>query len=156
MRKLKPHGYTLIEVLIVVAIIADLAVMSVPSFIRARTTAQNTRFVNDLRVISAAFEQYSAERYRWPVEAGPSAIPPGMELFIGNRVAFSNGTAVGGSWDWDYNVGGVRAAVTVNLTGVLNDPVRMQDVDKLFDDGILTTGAFRQATGNKYIYVLEW
>ena len=29
-------------------------------------------------------------------------------------------------------------------------------VDAIFDDGILTTGAFRQTSGNKYIYVLEW
>lgn len=150
MRKLKPHGYTVIEVLIVVAILLDVAVIALPSLMRARTTEQNTRFVNDLRVISSAFEQYSAERYRWPVDAAASTFPPGMDLFLGNRVAF-NGTPVGGAWDWDYNVGGVRAAVTVNLTGVLNDPVRMQDVDKIFDYGILTTGAFRQATGNKYI-----
>ena len=155
MRKLKNHGYTLIEVMIVVAIIADLAVMAIPAFYRARVTEQNTRFVNDLRVISGAFEQYSAERYKWPTEVGPSIIPAGMDLFLGNRIAFT-GTPVGGAWDWDYNVAGVKAALTVNLTGALNDPVRMQDVDKIFDDGILSTGAFRQASGNKYIYVLEW
>lgn len=155
MRKLKPHGYTLIEVMIVVAIIADLAVMIIPSFMRARTAEQNTQFVNDLRIISGAFEQYSAERYRWPAETAPSTIPVGMDLFLGNRIAFK-GTPIGGAWDWDYNVGGVKAAITVNLNGAINDPVRMQDVDKMFDDGVLTTGSFRQATGNKYIYVLEW
>jgi len=155
MRKLKNNGYTLIEVLIVVAIIADLAVMTIPAFTRARVNEQNTQFVNDLRVISGAFEQYSAERYRWPVEAGPSVIPPGMDIFLGSRIPFT-ATPVGGAWDWDFNVGGVKAAVTVNLTGAYNDPVRMQAVDKMFDDGVLSTGAFRQASGNKYIYVLEW
>ena len=141
--------------MIVVAIIADLAVMTIPAFMRARTAEQNTHFVNDLRIISGAFEQYAAERNIWPAESGPSTIPPGMNLFFGNRIAF-NGTPIGGAWDWDYNVGGVKAAVTVNLTGAINDPVRMQAVDKMFDDGVLSTGAFRQATGNKYIYVLDW
>ena len=95
MRKLKQHGYTLIEVMIVVAIIVDIAVIAIPSFMRARIVEQNTRFTNDLRIISGAFEQYSAERYRWPLETGPTMIPPGMEMFLGNRVAF-RGTPVGG------------------------------------------------------------
>jgi hypothetical protein len=111
--------------------------------------------VNDLRVISGAFEQYAAERYHWPAESAAGTIPTGMDLFLGNRVPFS-ATPVGGVWDWDYNVGGVKAAITVNLTGAIDDPVRMQAVDAMFDDGVLTTGAFRQASGNKYIYVLEW
>ncbi len=155
MRKLRNNGFTLVEILIVVAIIADLAVMVLPSFARARLREQNTQFANDIRVISGAFEQYAAERNRWPAEAGPSTIPPGMELFLGNRIAF-NATPVGGAWDWEYNVGGVKAAIAVNLTGAYNDPTRMQGVDAIFDDGILTTGAFRQTSGNKYIYVLEW
>lgn len=155
MRKLKNNGFTLIEILIVVAIIADLAIMVLPSFARARLRQQNTQFTNDIRIISGAFEQYSAERNRWPDDAGPSTIPSGMDLYLGSRIAF-NATPVGGAWEWEYNVGGVKAAIAVNFTGAYEDPIRMQGVDEIFDDGILTTGAFRQASGNKYIYVLEW
>ena len=154
MRKLKNNGYTVIEVLIVVAIIADLAVMAVPAFVRAREREQNVEFSNDIRVISGTFEQFSAERNRWPIETGPGVIPPGMDPFLGNRMPF-NATSVGGVWDWDFNVGGIKAAIAVNLTGVVDDPVRMQKVDQEFDDGVLTTGAFRQASGHKYIYILE-
>ena len=155
MRRLKNNGYTIIEVLIVVAIIADLAVMAVPAYTRARAREQNARFANDIRVITGAFEQFAAERNRWPVEAGPATVPPGMDAFLGSRVPFDT-TPIGGVWDWEYNVGGIKAALAVNLNAEENDPVRMQVIDNDFDDGVLTTGAFRQTTGDKYIYVLEW
>jgi type II secretory pathway pseudopilin PulG len=44
-----------------VAIIALLAVIAVPGFIRARKRSQATRVINDLRLISAAVDQYAIE-----------------------------------------------------------------------------------------------
>ncbi len=55
------RGFTLVEIMIVVAIIAFLAVIAVPGFIRARKRAQASRVINDLRLISAAIDQYSLE-----------------------------------------------------------------------------------------------
>ena len=59
--KNKSSGFTLVEIMIVVAIIALLAAIAVPGFLRARKRSQATRIINDLRMISAAVDQYAIE-----------------------------------------------------------------------------------------------
>ena len=54
-------AFTLVEIMIVVAIIALLASMAVPNFLRARKRAQATRILEDLRVIDSAIDQYAIE-----------------------------------------------------------------------------------------------
>ena len=54
-------GFTLVEIMIVVAIIALLAAIAVPGFLRARKRAQASRVLNDLRLIDAAVDQYAIE-----------------------------------------------------------------------------------------------
>ena len=50
--------------MIVVAIIALLAAIAVPGFLRARKRSQATRILNDLRMIDAAVDQYAIETNR--------------------------------------------------------------------------------------------
>jgi prepilin-type N-terminal cleavage/methylation domain-containing protein len=54
-------GFTLVEIMIVVAIIALLAAIAVPGFLRARKRSQASRILNDLRMIDAAVDQYAIE-----------------------------------------------------------------------------------------------
>ena len=57
----KRGGFTLVEIMIVVAIIALLAAIAVPGFLRARKRSQASRVVNDLRLIDSAVDQYAIE-----------------------------------------------------------------------------------------------
>ena len=54
-------GFTLVEIMIVVAIIALLAAIAVPNFLRARKRSQATRILEDLRIIDSAIDQYAIE-----------------------------------------------------------------------------------------------
>ena len=54
-------GFTLVEIMIVVAIIALLAAIAVPNFLRSRKRSQATRILEDLRMIDAAIDQYAIE-----------------------------------------------------------------------------------------------
>ena len=54
-------GFTLVEIMIVVAIIALLAAIAVPGFLRARKRSQASDILNDLRLIDAAVDQYAIE-----------------------------------------------------------------------------------------------
>jgi len=53
--------FTLVEIMIVVAIIALLAAIAVPGFLRARKRSQASRILNDLRLIDSAVDQYAIE-----------------------------------------------------------------------------------------------
>jgi prepilin-type N-terminal cleavage/methylation domain-containing protein len=55
------RGFTLVEIMIVVAIIALLASIAVPGFLRARKRSQASRILNDLRVIDGACDMYAIE-----------------------------------------------------------------------------------------------
>src|SRR5258708_30386416 len=55
------EGFTLVEIMIVVAIIALLAAIAVPNFLRARKRSQATRILEDLRIIDSPLDQYAIE-----------------------------------------------------------------------------------------------
>ena len=57
-------AFTLVEIMIVVAIIALLAAIAVPGFLRARKRSQASKILNDLRMIDAAVDQYAIETNR--------------------------------------------------------------------------------------------
>src|ERR1700730_10516914 len=58
------NAFTLVEIMIVVAIIALLAAIAVPGFLRARKRSHASRILNDLRMIDSAVDQYAVETNR--------------------------------------------------------------------------------------------
>jgi prepilin-type N-terminal cleavage/methylation domain-containing protein len=61
LRRRPKTAFTLVEIMIVVAIIALLAAIAVPGFLRARKRSQASRVLNDLRLIDNACDMYAIE-----------------------------------------------------------------------------------------------
>jgi prepilin-type N-terminal cleavage/methylation domain-containing protein len=72
-------GFTLIEIMIVVAIIALLAAIAVPNFQRARKRTQATRILEDLRVLEYALDRWAIENNKI---AGEVATFPDLKPFL--------------------------------------------------------------------------
>ena len=74
-------GFTLVEIMIVEAIIGLLAALALPSFAKARTQARVSRMANDLRIFGDGFQLYAMNTGLFPVDTH-NTLPPGMEDYI--------------------------------------------------------------------------
>ncbi len=157
MHKSNQSAFSLVELMIIVAILADVLIVAMPAFLRARNLAQNTKFINDLRTASAAFEMYAAESNRYPAATMPGSVPAGMGVYL-NGVAWNSATPIGGLWSWAPGQWGATAQVGVNYSpsapGVADD-LRMSDIDLRMDNGTLSTGSFRKQSGTDYMHIIE-
>ena len=68
----KEKAFTLIELLIVVAIIAVLAAIAVPNFLEAQTRAKVSRTAADMRTLLTALESYHVDHNNYPYRQNPS------------------------------------------------------------------------------------
>ncbi|MDF7800603.1 type II secretion system protein [Pontiellaceae bacterium B1224] len=145
------EGFTLLEILIAVAIIGLLAGLGIPSYLRATRQTRSKIFLNELRIANSAFSQFMFDNSTYPEEKNPAEMPTGMSDYLSN-FEWSGKTAIGGYWDWDYDQYGVTAAISVYQPTISSE--EMAKIDASIDDGILDSGRFRARSGG-YMYVIE-
>ena len=68
------RAFTLIELLIVVAIIAIVAAIAVPNFLEAQTRSKVSRAKSDMRTIATALEMYRVDRNKYPPDASSGVL----------------------------------------------------------------------------------
>lgn len=71
------QAFTLVEIMIIVALIGLLAALAVPTFIKARKQSQGKRIVNDARIIDAAIDSWAFEKGKQdgdPIDAAALAV----------------------------------------------------------------------------------
>ncbi|MBV9619285.1 MAG: prepilin-type N-terminal cleavage/methylation domain-containing protein [Verrucomicrobia bacterium] len=112
-------GFTLVEIMIVVAIIALLAAIAVPGFLRARKRSQATRILNDLRLIDTACDQYAIEANR---KTGDAVGVADWTTYLKNEkgVLYLTGSSILGSAYGPQTVDQIPQVPTADLN-VLSD-----------------------------------
>ena len=89
-------AFTLVEILIVAAIVATLATLAIPFYLRSRVTANETMAINSCRIIVASSQAYyaSATPHTYPGTlaelAPPIANPPYIDALLGAATSTSS------------------------------------------------------------------
>jgi prepilin-type N-terminal cleavage/methylation domain-containing protein len=115
-------GFTLVEIMIVVAIIGLLAAIAIPNFVKARTTSQANACINNLRQIDGAKQQWALE-----TKQSTTASPANTSLqpYVGRGSA-------GGTFpplcpgNGSYTIGDVATAPACSLSTQSPNPHQLQ------------------------------
>jgi prepilin-type N-terminal cleavage/methylation domain-containing protein len=78
----KDKGFTLIEVLIVVAIIGILASFLLPNIVQAHYKGRASRIASDLRIIRDTLLRYHMEKNSWPRSRSWGRMPPEFRSYL--------------------------------------------------------------------------
>lgn len=125
----KSKGFTIIELLIVMAVIAILVGIAIPSFRAMQTEAWRTKAQGDVRVLKIALESYYKNRGSFPAESGYQSTLRGEQPSVLETVLDDPFAAAGtpyayrlspdGSYYVVYSIGlGGSGVMTIDNTGI--------------------------------------
>lgn len=100
-------GFTLVEIMIVVAIIGLLAAIAIPNFVKARTTAQTNSCIANLKQIEGAKQQWAVENKKASADIPTDGDLFGAALYIKDKPE----CPAGGT----YTLGAVSANADCNI-----------------------------------------
>jgi prepilin-type N-terminal cleavage/methylation domain-containing protein len=86
--KIRLGGFTLVEIMIVIAIIGLLCAIAVPNYVKARANSQANACINNLRQIDGAMQQFAIEngKHVGDIINYPTDLTPYLKMNSGNSI----------------------------------------------------------------------
>ena len=150
----KQHGFTLVEILIVVVILGILAAIMTPLVANAVDGSNQVAFITDMRTLGNAVTLYTNETGQFLEDSSSGQLPTGLGPYIRPN-AWTNGTPLGGVWDMELNSFGITSGFGVHFNdGTHPGDAYMQQIDQTYDDGNLAAGGFQKIAADRYYFIV--
>ena len=92
MRRIRQGGFTLVELLIVIAIIGIIANIAVPHYLQAMRKTRATKIISDFTFLRSEILRYQTETGTWPRGARWGREPRDLRPYLKGKMAFGQGT----------------------------------------------------------------
>ena len=145
------RGFSLIELLVALAIVGILSTIAVPSYINYKLRASATAAAAELTDLRTAFLAYLLDNETYPTDRIQGQLPPEMVGLVSASM-FTNETPIGGFYNWDGPPNHDPAAISIQGADVPLDI--MIFMDNLIDDGSFSTGQFRLDGGHYKLLII--
>jgi len=96
-REARRGGFTLVELLVVAAIVGILTALAIPNMKTVLLRARATELVGDIEVVRVATQSYNGNHHTWPAETAAGAVPPELVDYLPDGYSFSRD-----GYDLDY------------------------------------------------------
>jgi prepilin-type N-terminal cleavage/methylation domain-containing protein len=141
-RRTREGGFTLLELLIVCAVIGIIANIMIPALYSALYRAKAARIMEDFNLVRAMASQHYVDHSYYPADNSPGVEPPELTQYLQGRILWTHPDY---QYDWELWVDGSgnptqpSTGVLVGFSIVTDDPALADAVHKIFKGTILDT-----------------
>lgn len=143
-------GFTLVELIAVIVVLAILAAVAIPKYFDYSSRAKVSATVADLRMIRQAVLGYRMDAGTLPPGAAPSVMPPELgSRFMSDP--FKRGSPIGATYQWLSSGwwGGTYIVTTPGNTTLWTQ------IDQIVDNGDVYSGEFVDWGGEEYVWQVQ-